>query len=571
MALTIVRGPQVPIGVRIGYAKAPTAKMVLMSLTNGDITVTCAGASNSPITVTPTATDTDGGAHSPAGYTATVTLTGLSEFTEYTFTASQVGNTVGMGSIAGSFTTLPSSQDNFYFWALSCDAGAATGNDIHTGHGFYKNIREHVDPNGLRCAGILHVDDHGYVSSRAFTDSAAPGMIGVAPSVHMSLYAYSAAYLNYYGLYPNGSGNSGFGEASLKTTTANIDIGRNPDRVWCMQNLPVWPQWGDWEFQDDLGMDQPTPRESSQYFGFTMYSQNQSYHKTFVDGVGQRDGPGLLAWQKFMSPIQPPSIASSDMNANHWAFDLGCIRVIATDGITNSDGALQGNYGGDITADDAAVPQIPAMLGMNQIADIKDAADPNAAFTLLGMMNSVRYMTNDTSEFRSGAQHPIKNHCPAEFDALFTAPDSLQATSHNTLFTVNGDLHNGHIYHHVIDEADFYEIGVGTSTGSTNHGYGPHEGPPTPPPPGGVFKGSVIEYLDYLCGFLAGVAGTTGFGNYWGVKVSVYGSKAVKELVIELMDANSAVLWSAKFLSRNGTAKFADDYVVPTIVGTVHT
>ena len=535
MALTIERGPQVKIGVRIGYAKAPNAKMVVMSLTNSNIAVVCNGVTYN--TGTLTATDTDSGGAYVAGYIATVTLAGLSEFTEYPYSATQ-----GVNVVNGTFRTLPNDQQDFCFYALTCDAAANTGGGIHTGHGFYKNIKQQVQAGGLPCVGILHVDDHGYNCDRRFLDAAAPGLDTLPPSAYGTKYAYAAAWLNYYGLHSGGSGDSGLGDAAAYNTTANTDIGRNPDRVWCMRNLPVWPQWGDWEFNNDIGMDFPTNNPGTP----------NGYHATYSAGVGQRDGGGLLAWQTFMGPIQPPSIASADTNANHWAFDLGCVQMIATDGITNSNGAVT-NY-------DAGAQPVSSMLGTGQIADILDALNPNAAFTILGLMNGIKYMSATTSEFSSGAQHPIKDHCPTEFAALFTNADSLAAQvstngRNGTLFAFVGDLHNGHTYHHELSggvlSADFYEICLGTVTGSSNHdpanvGVGPYDG-------------STIEALDRTAG-----------NKYWGVKVSVYGSRAIPEMVIELQDSASNVLWRGRFLRRSGTRKFDEAFVVPTITGMQH-
>lgn len=548
MAQTVELGPQVPIGVRIGYAKAPNAKMVVMSLTGGTITVSCNG---SDYPVVPTATDADGGAHSPAGYVGAVTLTGLSEFTEYSYTVTQVDNP---GSVSGAFRTLPSENDDFCFYFITCDANATLAGGEHTGHGFYKNIRQQLaEPGALPCVGILHVDDHGYNSNRTFVSGKADGLDANNPMFFNTAYAYCAAWLNYYGLHSSTSGSAGYGEADLTLNAyANNDIGRSPDRVWCHQNLPVWPQWGDWEFGNDIGMDYPT----------TNPGVPNGYHKTYTGSVGNKDGGGYLAWQTFMAPLQPPSIADADTDANHWAFDLGCIRVIATDGVTNCNGSVS-DYTGDISINDANVTQVGSMLGADQIADILAVSLHHLPFTMLGMMNGVRYMASSTSEWQSGAQHPIKNHCPSEFDALFASEGSL-SDKPATLFTMNGDYHNGHVYKHEITDGavptDFYEIGAGTMSRSTNFAA---DTVLSETPMGSAFKGSVVEYINAAVGVGKG-------HTYWGVKVSVYGSKQTREILVELMGAGSEVLWSGRFIGWRGTRKFSPDFQVCNIIGTQH-
>ena len=546
MAVTVELGPQVAIGVRIGYAKAPTAKMVVMSLTGGAITVTCNGVG---YTVTPISTDSDGGANSPAGYTTAVTITGLAEFTAYTYTITQVGNA---GSVSGSFRTLPSQNDDFCFYFLTCDANAAVAGAQHTGHGFYKNIRQQIAAGGLPCVGILHIDDHGYNSNRMCMTGKADGLDTTAPSAANTAYAFCAAWLNFYGLHTSSSASTGFSDADITTNIyANNDIGRSPDRVWCMQNLAVWPQWGDWEFDNDIGMDFPT----------TNPGVANGYHKTYTGNVGNKDGGGYLAWQKFMAPIQPPALNAA--NGNAWSMDLGCVRVIATDGITNSNGAIT-NYNNTIGANDANVTQIGSMLGSGQIADILSVGLHELPFTFLGLMNGVRYMADMVYEWESGAQHPIKNHCPAEFASLFTSTGSLTGKP-ATLFTMNGDYHNGHVYHHKITDGavttNFYEIGAGTMSRSTNFSA---DQVLSGTPLGGAYKGSVVEYITQ------GVGVEYAKHTYWGVKVSVRGSKQTREMTIDLMGSDSSVIWSGRFIGWQGTRKFASDFKIANIVGTAH-
>lgn len=556
MALIIPLGPQVKIGVRIGYSKAPTAKMVVMSLTNGAASVDCNGT-NHPITWV--ATDSDGGAASPAGYSCNVEINGLSEFTSYEYTVTQ-----GENVVTDSFYMLPGENDDFCFYAITCDA-TASPYGFSNGEGVYKNIKEQVQAGGLPCVGILHIDDMGYVSNRRFADSAAVGLDTQTPAQLNTQYAFSAAWLNFYGLHASGSVETlapgyetGFGESTASTTTANIDNSRNPNRVWCMRNLPVWPQWGDWEFKNDIGFDFPTNNPDTP----------NPFHKTYTLGVGNRDGGGLLAWQQLCSHLQPPLINAA--NSNAWAFDLGCIRVISADGITNANGAIGTNYSnplGTITTDDYNVIPVASIHGAAQVADILGAVDPNKQFTILGLMNGIRYMDNYVSEWYSGTQHPIKNHCRAEWEALFTEAGSFSdlPCTNNTqgiLFTFNGDYHNGHVYHHQITDGtlptDFYEIGCGTATMSPNH-----TAESLTTQLGGTYKGSTIDYLDYTVDI---TDAPTPIHRAWGVRVDVYGSKAFKEIVITLFDSAGTVLWKNKFLGQLGNTKFASDFVVPKLI-----
>lgn len=568
MPYQIPLGPQVKIGVRIGYAKAPTAKLIFMSLTGGTVTVTCSGGGVAgDVVLAPTDSDT---ANSPAGYIGTLEITGLAEFTQYTYTA-----TKGADSVSGSFYTLPGWEDDFCFYAITCDAPVSAGvNGGWTdGEGFYKDIKAQVQAGGLPCVGILHLDDHGYTAARQFTDAAAVGLDAARPSKLNTHYAFSASYLSFYGMYSSGSAEmgtdvGGFGDSEAYTTTGNIDIGRVPARVWCMQNLPVWPQWGDWEFESDLGFDRPTTSPTQ---------VANAYHKTYTAGIGNKDGGGYLAWQTFMAPLQPPSVASNDPDCNLWAFNLGCTRVIAVDGITKSQGAVTsyGTLPPSLLVDDAQA--VSSIFGTGQIADIKAAIDVSAAFTFLGLANGIRYMSEYATEFYSGAQHPIKDHCPSEFNALFTDADSLSAIpatsgQYGQLFTVHGDLHHGHVYRHQITDGvvptDFYEIGVGTVTTSYNHSallYKNTSIPLLEYDIGESHRGSLIEYINKLVGYMA----DTEYHTYWGARISVYGSRAIPELVIELF-GKDGVLWSGKFLGHKGAQKYSSTVEVAQIVGTSH-
>lgn len=566
----VVSGPVVPIGVRIGYAKAPEAKVVLMSLSNAATTFTCNGTTP---TVTWQAADT-------VGYYAHVTVTGLSEFTEYGYTVTQ-----GANSVSGSFRTLPGVKDDFSFYVITCDPNwrpTLFGSTPPTGHGFYKNIHEQVAARAhLPCAGILHIDDHGYNAYRmVYIDGGVAGPASTWGGVTgtYTVHDYVAAWFSYYGLLPDidhGYTWDGIPNATQEAKINNA-IGTNPDRVWCMQNLPVWPQWGDWEFQNDLGFDAST----------TNPDVDNGFHKTYVAGVGQFDGGGYLAWQYFMSHLQPPTARSADTVANHWAFSCGPVRIAAPDFITNSNnGGTDPTTGNNVLR--SPLVSFTAMVGADQVVDLLNAVNTDDPFKLFGMSNSHRYLfgTDATEyavlngEYSSGVQHPWYNHQPTEYARFMTdvgaTPKSLGDNprtngTHGVSVFMHGDLHTPYVYKHADAYCRFWEIGVATVHGSTavKPGVVPehsHQGTEvvysyTAP---GNSEDFALHGDDY-----AADGGPASYRHYFGARVDVYGSRSRPEMHITLYGWNDEVLWQGKFLANSSNEAFDTDYAAPDMVGT---
>jgi hypothetical protein len=257
-----------------------------------------------------------------------------------------------------------------------------------------------------------------------------------------------------------------------------------------------------------------------------------------------------------MQPLQPPSAAVSDLNANLWHFNIGPVQIVAPDCITNSTGNV---------TDYEVIPStaVSSIMGTSQIDDVLATIDRSLPFTFIGLPNGIKYPLATRSEYTLGTQHPIKDHCPTEFAKLFTDDDSLFDKQPGVVLTLHGDHHNGHVYHHTITgvhTADFYEICAGTVTGSVNH---PVSGDPAI---GSTYDGTRIEAYETRVGALP-----KEFAYYFGVRVDVYGSRSRREVVITLFDYESVEMWSGKFIEGAGNTKFDAMSYVARVVGSVET
>lgn len=487
--------PQQSLALRWGYSDGTTIKVVAHSLSSADVVVTVSGVS--PVTfssMTGVGTVTPLAGKTEAFFAEGKTISGLSAFTTYTYTAVQ-----GANSITGSFTTTPSINDDFAFFVGTCDNISSLGG---SSPGMYEHIRSYMQTSGnLPVVGLLHLDDHyGYMDFNGVDDSAGTGHKITAGDT----YAYETATDYNYAL---GAG-AALGLYSASGNAFCTD-GHDADRVWCMQNLPVWPQKGD----HDCG-------------------KNEMGWSTATDGVGlpstQYDN-SLLVWNAILKPLQPPAIDGS--NSNAWGATFGPVYIAAMDGITQASGD-----GTDYTAAPAD------LFGSTQISSVLSAMNNSSPFKILGLSNGIRYLNADNPhDYTDGAQNPIELHA-TEYPALFTDAGSLMGMNATngaggTFFTMHGDYHG--LKAQKNERANgtnaewFYSFNVGTLTGATNF---PKIAADT------VYNGSTVEYSE----------GVLNNHDYWCARVEVYGSRYPRECHVILMDKTGADVWSKKFVSPRG-------------------
>lgn len=586
--------PVIPIGIRVGYDSGTSCAVVASSLTSGNMTLVCEGVTYGPFA--PSAVGADRGTPDQSGgvtacynYAFSVTTSGFSPLTRHTFTVSQVGNS---GSVSGSFMTKPSATSDFSFFFGGCDATYSTGGDS-TGdgnnHGGWNIIQQYVQNGALPTAGIIFVDDHGYVDGNYVNDenyavgyySAAGGWgydidatwasysnvngsgrrhsssYQTAAATHKQ-YDYALGYMSMLGMFGSDHNRKfALSNPALGSQTTSIAtiIGRDPSRVYCCQNLNYWPQFGDHEFGDDIGWDNVT-----------------STNANWV--------PGKAVWDAFMGPLQPPKFNAA--NGNAWGMTLGCVTLIAPDGITNANG-MWGTNRSTITPT-TVQPYTPVagelpniVYGASQINDILTYVDTQAKpFTVFGMMNSIHYpyppsnipLGGYSSVFECGAQHPIADLIPSEYNQWYRNNSTIQASPLSIManpktngiagvtLNLHGDYHRSMVVKNHAPAAGnllaelTYSVGLGTINGSSNFRV-----------PATVAQGSDLTGYTLIKYLSQGWDNTT--HKYHVMRVDVYGSKAVRELHVILMDETGAEMWHGRWLERSSNEVVPVTYSAP--------
>lgn len=519
-------GSVLPLGVRTGYATGTTCSIVVASLVAGDITIT--GNFTTKV-ITPVQVGTDGtvAGKTYAGYVGSGSITGLQAFTRYTYTATQGGN-----SVTGSFMTAPLANSDFSFFFGSCD-----NNTSYSGSptGFYNIIEEYIKTGQLPTVGILFVDDLGYVDLNRVNDSTSGHYVNNSFGAYYNakIYDYALGYMSGLGMFSS-------------TTDNYAKWGRDSSRVYCTQNMNLWPQWGDHEFVNDIGWQYPTD-DVTTVIGNTGIRMNEIFLA------------GKSAWNSFIAPLQPPFIRNLDNTgnasggsnsttaANHWGFTLGCVSIMAPDMITHSNGSANS------TVDPTVV------YGSNQIKDCLSFLDTSASkFNILGLAHSIRYLEAlpGVTSF-NGAQHPLFNHILPEYQQFFTAVgnpvksimDNPKTNGFQGVTCVlHGDYHHANVTQNKNGNENFYSVCIGTINGSLN--------------------------FDFVTGITA-YGGTNiiydslwaeGAHNYAGVRVDVYGSKAMKEMHVILFNASGVEVWHGRFIERSSNESLPTSWSRPSVI-----
>lgn len=569
-------GAQVTIGIRAGYATSSQVPIVACSLYPGDITLTVSG--KSPITQTPTAIGTgrptsvtfNGGSTTTAGYVTAFTQTGLLPFTRYLYTVSQVQAGGITQTETGSFMTAPAATDDFAFFFAGCDNNSSYQNaaNIATGQdGFWPLYQAYAQGAGnLPVVGVLFVDDFGYVDMSRIDDQYGTGhtqtSIGASAYEHGRDYDYALGWLANYGL---------FEDVDTSALKAYNQFGRASGRVWCTQNLNVWPQWGDHEFANDLGTDYP-----SDWAGVVPSIQGRN--ASTATGAALFT-VGKTMWDAFMKPLQPPSIGVIDVagtqtpantgahpttGANHWGFQLGNINIVAMDGYTHANGQYHGDgtsYS-DGSGHTLSGAQPTVLFGSNQIKDTLNWLNGNpAAFNIFGMGYGIRYLSTPHSVTNAGSQGPLFDNILPEYQQIFTATgntpksimdnDRLNGVNGMTV-CLHGDYHRSMVvkYHAPAYSGNaaelFYSIYNGTTNGSQNF----------------AVDSSVVTGYDYnsttFIEYLSNWVGTAVNGHsYAGIRVEHYGSASPPQLKAVLMDLNGNTVWTKTWTANSNTGSVA--------------
>ena len=512
---------QLPIGVRYGDPTATTRKMILYSLTNTAMSVVCNG---SAYTVTLAAVGTDrGSGPAQAGYVGNILITGLAVGVSYPYTVTQ-GSNSRSGNIAPFYS---STTQDYSFFILACDFSQA-------GPGLYYKIKEYAQSGALPTIGYFHSDDLGYVDTSSVDDIT--NGVGVhkstgLPYVTKKDYDYAIGYLAHLGL---------LGDLS---TSYDTEFGRDEFRVWVRENLPLMPQWGNHEFDGDMG----TPNTPA--INVQTGARPNAYHRTASPGF---DGPALVAWNNFFKPLQPSTefVKTNATISNSWGITLPNVQVVAPDNITYSDGFASTSF-----------------FSAGGIDDVLTYLNTTTPFKIMLMNHSIRGLGSNNL----GAHYQMEYYVNAEYKRMFTAPvgatpKSIMSNPNTNgaigvTVCVHGDYHaaqvtqNNQVLAGQTTEM-FYSINGATINGSPGHGASGVVGTTYAGVGGVAATGSTLKYRR--------PSDSTPKAYY--VRVDMHASQAPKYMQISLM-AEEGVAWSGKFYARSSNDAFPENWQAAGKIG----
>lgn len=550
---------QLDLSVRSGHATATTVKVNVVSLYDGvanggnDVVIAVGGIGNTAVVLTRFGTDrgsADPGGQTWAGSQGSATVTGLAANTQYTYTATQ-----GARSSTGSFrTALDDSHDGVAFF-VGCDKSDGA-NSIP---GYYQFMHTYALTNPVYA--MVHHDDHGYVDNGNVDDTGYTGRKCTGnPRTTLLQYDYAVAYMAHLGLL----GNPGI---------ARIATGHDLDRQWCFRNINLLPQWGDHEFSNNFSWDAVENPASSP----TLFAAAKA------------------VWDKIMLPLQPPcrgsGIALIDTSANHWAADIGCVRIIAIDGITNSSSPalVPPSINGVVSYDTDDVAHV--CYGANQVKDIRNGMNVSAPFKILTTWLGSRILGPVHSDpappyiggfQRSGSKQPHYDVARLEWQKLFTETADRTAETPSVAHSVmNNNKTNGILGNTVILHGDehlgrvvknyapaytgqaaenLYQITMGSinnlnavpvdqDVSAIGHVFTPASSQPGYSHVNGTTPVATQEFLDTEVQVTTDTTPVSGYDNlFLGCRVEIYGSRLPKEMHIYLNGDADQTLWSHKWV-----------------------
>lgn len=464
----------------------------------------------------------------------------------------------GANSDSGTFQGSPGVRDQYGFANGSCDNASGNSDRADLAAAAWPNIRESVLASPYRVAGLFFVDDLGYVDSKSVDDTSGSGLVSTGnPQLTLELDDYLIAWCCFLGML----GFDGDWETADFTdiNDRRIIYPREFNRSWCRKNLNWWPQWGDHEFANDMGWD------GGVITGGTDFGTSQAGNNPRWTTYPTVEGPGAVAWKAFFGGLQPPYIGANDTVANHWVAKIGCATFATLDHITHND-----TIAAYVPADaELMATQITTMHGTNQIEDVLgDVAANKSAFNFFGMANGIRYALDDiqtvnwasaSAEYSSGGtQHPIYNHCIAEYRRLFTLegqnPPSLMDGRYTNgangcMIFLGGDYHRGNVsrfkksaYANNREEI-FVNVCTGTVGGSSNfdHPLGPENYPETD-------EAGNVQMLAITDTY----ANIEGRPNWWHTFVLIDGAASPPKATATLYDLDGAEVWKGTWHQYGG-------------------
>lgn len=489
-------------------------------------------------------------------WTGVLTLSGLLAKTKYPWTVTQ-----GNNEDNGTLPTLPGEGDkDFAVLGATCDNNTNHTNLSNSNPqnvpGHWQYYRNYAD--GVYVAGVLFVDDIGYADGTTIVDDNSsysyPGQSGLRNDLDNSLESWLVSWCALLGMIGPSQTEYTDSELSANDNLLRALWAREEDRAWCRKNLNQWTMWGDHELLEDVGYDtEPTG---------TIYTNAKAAFEAFY---------GLI------KPKLDGVAAQRDANAKHFAFSIaGIVTIAAIDGITNASrnwvpNVVPNGHAPVTAGDSAAITQFTTFFGNNQIDDIKEAINTlNSKLILLCLPCGSRYpvtrtgstppkpFTTVVNEWMSGTQHPLYDHCLADWQRLFTNNtylDPLKSLMHSQklkLITLHGDWHRSGTFflHHDSytnnEKESWLQVNLATIGGSIEF---------TSP----VSKGDDVADMEVLYQNTRTPLTSNLYGNYFRWNGNY--------LDIKISDRNNDKLWNGKIYPNGIYGPFGQEYPGPLIGG----
>lgn len=522
---------QKDLDVRIGDPTRTSVTMVITSLTSGDVTLTVPGATGSPYTVSMVALGTDNSeVDSEACFVGEQEVSGLGPaFTRYSYTATQ-----GEKSATGHFRNKPGPTDTYSFAVMTCQYPEEIEQwDGTITYGMWPYIQQRMQQDD-RFLGTVWCDDLYYSDTRQVDDSTGTGKVTTGvPQVTCLAYDFTLTYMAMFGL------------LEVQDEGGPIKYGHRAASQWCMGNGWFLPQWGNHEFHQYMGT-----FTSNNPVGTAAWTRPNPFHASADPGF---DGGAMVAWDALWRPLQPSEleVKVNDTACNLWAIDLGLLRIVSPDNLTNNDG---------FTSSTVA-------YGAGQIVDTLTAMQ-SAPFKLLNMQHSIRQTSTGAGPQNGVATHfPLWNTIPAEANRLITdageTPPSIMGGAwtcgvKGVTVICNGDTHGGSVRKLIGDQGDIDE-NVYVVTGPCCNRQNPHR--VSSVQEGAVIAGSLFEYVQKGDGGANDPAtpfytDTEGRSTDHALIITINGEEQsmLAEFVNRNLDNTYEVVWSRKWYVGRGNS-----------------
>lgn len=354
-----------------------TAKIIICSLSTVQPTFTCSGGS-----VVVGAVDDRYNTGGKSITTTLVTITGLSAWTDYTYTATQ-----GSDTISGGFKTLPADQStDFGFIVSTCEQFVQK-----TLAQAYTTIRNLCASAPEPITTMFHIDDIMYVDGLQVVDADAGINATGVPEQTKVATDYAAAWAAYYGL----------------VNTATKNRFRHKDRMWVFRNLSCCASGGDHAIEGN------------------------HCRGGLVNGVPNADYKGcdkaleaicMAEWNAFIGDANPPLLRAGKA---HWGKTIGPVKFALYDYSLYSE-----PYDSVLNPDAIG-------YGAEQIADIAAYMDVDT--------EPFKCFLHESPVITYGQPYRGWHTTEADaLKASYDASDNLNGVNGNS-FAVFGDNHSPHV------------------------------------------------------------------------------------------------------------------------------